>query len=69
MTFDVDALIERCYRRELLSEREVRLICEACKDILSEEGNVRSVEAPVTVVGDVHGFVRVGTFLDSGLGF
>jgi len=59
MTFDVDALIERCYRRELLSEREIRLICEACKDILSAEGNVRSVEAPVTVVGDVHGSVLV----------
>ncbi|KAI9023117.1 Metallo-dependent phosphatase-like protein [Hyaloraphidium curvatum] len=55
MTFDVDALIARCYRRELPSEREVRLACERCKDILASEGNAREMRAPVTVVGDVHG--------------
>lgn len=57
MTIDVDSLIAKCYRRQLLSERELRLVCESAKDVLLREGNVRSVRAPVTVVGDVHGLV------------
>ena len=38
-----------------LPERDLRLVCEAVKEILLEESNVQPVSAPVTICGDIHG--------------
>ncbi|KXS12312.1 Metallo-dependent phosphatase [Gonapodya prolifera JEL478] len=42
-------------RKQLLDEDLIKELCERCKEVLVEEGNVRHVAAPVTIVGDVHG--------------
>ncbi|KAJ1735602.1 putative serine/threonine protein phosphatase [Coemansia sp. Benny D160-2] len=52
---EVDGCIERLKRGELLSEQEVSGVCSKVREILMDESNVVSIEAPVTVVGDVHG--------------
>ena len=39
----------------LLSENEVKLLCDKAREVLIEESNVQPVRAPVTVCGDVHG--------------
>ena len=38
-----------------LAEQDVKQLCEMAREILSKESNVQAVQAPVTVVGDVHG--------------
>ena len=40
MTLDVDACLENLRNKKILTEREVRLLCELCKEILFEESNV-----------------------------
>ena len=47
--------IEQLLRGEIISEDEVKVICEKTKEALSKEENVVPVAAPVTVVGDIHG--------------
>ncbi|KAI9361255.1 Metallo-dependent phosphatase-like protein [Zopfochytrium polystomum] len=54
-SFDLDSFIERLYRRELLEAGAVKELCEKAKEVLIDEGNVRSISAPATLVGDVHG--------------
>jgi serine/threonine-protein phosphatase 2A catalytic subunit len=51
----LDDQIERLKQREILSEDEVKVICERAREILSHESNVKEVKCPVTVCGDVHG--------------
>lgn len=55
MGWDLDAFIEQLYRCEILPEHIVKEVCSKTKEVLLLEGNIRSVQAPVTVVGDVHG--------------
>lgn len=55
-TFDVDHCIERLKRKELLGESAIKEMCEKVKELLMRESNVVHLEAPVTVVGDIHGF-------------
>ena len=57
VSMDVDQCIEKLLRCETLDELAVKYICEKVKEILIEESNVQPVRAPVTVVGDVHGYV------------
>jgi len=38
-----------------LSKYEVRQLCEKVKSYLREEPNVKPVQVPVTICGDVHG--------------
>eukprot|EP00035_Acanthoeca_spectabilis_P022554 m.444400 g.444400 ORF g.444400 m.444400 type:complete len:375 (-) comp19095_c0_seq1:111-1235(-) len=38
-----------------LTEPEIKVLCEKAKEILMAEPNVRSVPAPCTIVGDIHG--------------
>lgn len=52
---DLDKLIEKLYDCKLLSEKEVKLLCDKSKEILAAEGNIIKVDAPVTVCGDIHG--------------
>ena len=39
----------------VLSERDLRVLCEKIKELLIEESNVQPVSAPVTICGDIHG--------------
>lgn len=52
---DLDAQIERLKKGEQLTEAEVKTLCEKAREILSQESNVREVNCPVTICGDVHG--------------
>lgn len=47
--------IESLRAGKLLSEQELKQVCEIVKQILIEESNVVSVSSPVTVCGDIHG--------------
>ncbi|KXN72558.1 Metallo-dependent phosphatase [Conidiobolus coronatus NRRL 28638] len=53
--FDLDECIEQLYSRQLLAEPLVKELCERAKELLIEESNVVHIQAPVTVVGDIHG--------------
>ncbi|KAI8836568.1 Metallo-dependent phosphatase-like protein [Chytridium lagenaria] len=55
MAWDLDLFISKLYARELLSEQVIKELCEKVKEVLINEGNVRHIAAPVTLVGDVHG--------------
>ncbi|KAJ3219350.1 putative serine/threonine protein phosphatase [Dinochytrium kinnereticum] len=55
MAWDLDLFISKLHARELLSEQVIRELCEKVKEVLVNEGNVRHIKAPVTLVGDVHG--------------
>lgn len=52
---DLRELQERVKEGKLLTEREVRILCQKIKEVFSQESNVESVSSPVTVAGDVHG--------------
>lgn len=52
---DINECLERIKDGKILTERELRLVCERVKDLLIEESNVQPVRAPVTIVGDIHG--------------
>lgn len=55
MVLNVDEMIEKCYKKQLLPQNVIRELCELIKEILIEESNLRQVKTPVTLVGDVHG--------------
>lgn len=50
-----DKWLETAKKGELLTETEVRALCEAVKSLLMEEANVQPVSSPVIVCGDIHG--------------
>ncbi|EQC29427.1 phytochrome-associated serine/threonine protein phosphatase [Saprolegnia diclina VS20] len=50
-----DQWIENLRAGKLLTELQLKMVCEMVKDILVEEGNVQAVSSPVTVCGDIHG--------------
>ncbi|KAJ3157669.1 Serine/threonine-protein phosphatase 4 catalytic subunit [Geranomyces variabilis] len=54
-TSDLDRQIEQLRRCEIIKESEVKELCDKAREILSEESNVQSVDAPVTICGDIHG--------------
>lgn len=51
----MEKLIERLIKYEILEEEEVLLICNRVMDIMIHEPNVRYINSPVVVVGDLHG--------------
>ena len=53
--YDIDRLIDKGKKCELLTENEVKFICEKSREIFSIESNVVQVSSPVTVCGDIHG--------------
>lgn len=61
--FDLEACIQQLLRKQLLHEALLREICEKTKEVLMRESNVVHISAPVTVVGDIHGFVISYLFL------
>lgn len=52
---DLDECIRRLYNKELLAESVIEAICAKTKELLMRESNVVHVQAPITVVGDIHG--------------
>ncbi|MCJ1354784.1 MAG: putative serine/threonine protein phosphatase [Icmadophila ericetorum] len=54
-SIDLDACIERLYKKDLLADTVVEAICAKAKELLMKESNVVHISAPVTVVGDIHG--------------
>jgi len=52
---DIDDCISRIKNREILTEKELRIVCEKVKELLIEESNVQPVNSPVTICGDIHG--------------
>jgi serine/threonine-protein phosphatase PPG1 len=59
MGFDLDQCIAQLLRKQLLHESLIREICEKTKEVLMRESNVVHVSAPVTVVGDIHGYLQM----------
>ncbi|KAI8910182.1 Metallo-dependent phosphatase-like protein [Gorgonomyces haynaldii] len=55
MTLDVDRLIELAYDKQLLPENTIKEVCELAKQLLIQESNLPQIQAPCTLVGDVHG--------------
>jgi serine/threonine-protein phosphatase 4 catalytic subunit len=54
-SLELDRMIEQLFSCEILTEREVKFLCEKAIEILVEESNVQTVAAPVTICGDIHG--------------
>ncbi|KAI8981442.1 serine/threonine-protein phosphatase 2B catalytic subunit A1 [Pilobolus umbonatus] len=52
---DIVFLKDHFYREGRLSEEQALFILEKGRDILKKENNLLSVDAPVTVCGDIHG--------------
>eukprot|EP00756_Hemistasia_phaeocysticola_P014221 Hpha_TRINITY_DN15329_c2_g2::TRINITY_DN15329_c2_g2_i1::g.89434::m.89434/K15498/PPP6C; serine/threonine-protein phosphatase 6 catalytic subunit len=52
---DLDKLIWKAKAGQILTERELKLLCRRVVDILMEESNVQMVPAPVSICGDIHG--------------
>ncbi|TDH73609.1 hypothetical protein CCR75_004734 [Bremia lactucae] len=50
-----DEWIENLRNGKVLSEIELKQVCEIVKLLLIEESNVQPVSSPVTVCGDIHG--------------
>mgnify|MGYP001081280013 CR=1 FL=1 len=50
-----DSMVATLLDHKFLPEKEVLQLCERARSLISEESNVHSVRAPVTVVGDIHG--------------
>ena len=58
MPLDLDKYIEKVTEGELLEELAVKLICMKMKEYFSKQENVENVQAPITIVGDVHGYTK-----------
>ncbi|KAG2381337.1 hypothetical protein C9374_006326 [Naegleria lovaniensis] len=52
---DVNRCIEKLEAGRLLTEFEIKFVCEKVKEILIDEANVQRVKSPVTIVGNIHG--------------
>ena len=59
---NIDLIIEKLLTFNKITELEIKDICEKvnlislqAKEILSNESNIQSVNAPITICGDIHG--------------
>jgi hypothetical protein len=43
MNLDVDKSLEILKNNKILTEREVRILCELCKEIMFEESNIHVI--------------------------
>lgn len=57
MSFNLDLAIEQLYKGEILSELTIKEICERLKETFLYQPNVLPIKAPITVVGNIHGYV------------
>lgn len=53
--FDIDALIDHLMQCRILSEIQVKMLCEKAQELFTDEPNVKEIRCPVTVCGDIHG--------------
>ena len=60
MASDLDIQIEQLRRCEIISEKQVKSLCDKAREILMEEANVQRVDAPVTVRSCFSFFPRPG---------
>ncbi|MCJ1314236.1 Serine/threonine-protein phosphatase 4 catalytic subunit [Agyrium rufum] len=52
---DLDKAIAELRACRTIPESQVRELCHKARELLIEEGNVVTVDAPVTICGDIHG--------------
>ena len=52
---DVDRCIEELKSGKVLAEHTVKFVCARLVSVFAAESNVAEVQAPVSVVGDIHG--------------
>ncbi|KAF7563280.1 hypothetical protein G7046_g847 [Stylonectria norvegica] len=52
---DLDRAIAQLRACRPIPEAQVRELCHKARELLIEEGNVVTVNAPVTICGDIHG--------------
>ena len=55
MSSNLDRQLTALRDGKFLSEAEVVRLCEICREIFVEEGNIELVHSPVTLCGDLHG--------------
>ncbi|KAJ5066684.1 serine/threonine-protein phosphatase pp2a-related [Anaeramoeba ignava] len=55
MSSQIDIQIEKLYKRELLSENEVKKLCIKAQEVLLDDGNLIYLDPPITICGDIHG--------------
>lgn len=55
---DLDEWIATVRKCELISEIDLKHLCEYVQEIMLEESTVQPVSSPVTICGDIHGQVR-----------
>ena len=51
----IDKYIETLKKCELLKEQDVRNLCMKAKEVFGAESNIKYVNSPVSVCGDIHG--------------
>lgn len=51
----MEEYLSKAAKGELLEENQIKIICLAARNLLLEEPNVIETQAPIIVVGDVHG--------------
>jgi hypothetical protein len=51
----VDKWLETLTTNKIISEHEVKQLCDRVKEIFMSESNVQPVSAPVIICGDIHG--------------
>ena len=60
-SLDLDELIARLLsfkpdkRRACLSFKELRTVCDECKEVLLSQPSLLELAAPIRVLGDIHG--------------
>jgi len=54
-TADLDRQIATLKSCKVITEAEVKALCDKAKEILLQEPNVHHVQAPITICGDIHG--------------
>jgi diadenosine tetraphosphatase ApaH/serine/threonine PP2A family protein phosphatase len=55
MPSTLDHFVETLRSGKLITEQEVVMLCDVCRELFLEEGNVEQVHAPATLCGDIHG--------------
>lgn len=57
MNIDIDSAIELLYKGEFLNENWIKNICETLKQTLLKEPNIIHINSPISVVGNLHGYI------------
>ena len=52
---DIDVIIANLKKAQTPNEARIVDLCERAKDLIMQEPTVLKLEAPITVVGDIHG--------------